>query len=185
MLLKENVIRILAEFCTDYNKRIYGRYIASKLKLNQKTTANILNNLEKEGILKYSFEGKNKYYFLNKLNLQIKDIIKIIEIERKNQFIKHYKKFKDLFFTLEKRTNGIIIIFGSYANFSSNEKSDLDVFIIGKISEVEDLEELYKIKINIVKSSKEKIDKNGIFIKEIIKNHIVLKGVEEFIELIW
>lgn len=185
MLLNDNTIKVLAEFCLDYNKRVYGRNIANMLKINQKTIANLLNKLEKDGILKYSIEGKNKYYFLNKLNSQIPDIIKIIEIERKNTFIKHYKKLKDLFFNLEKRTKGIIIIFGSYANFTSNEKSDLDVFVIGKIFETEDLEELYKIKINIVNSNKKKVNKEEIFIKEVIKNHIILRGAEEFIELIW
>ena len=94
MLLDKNTLKIMAEFCLDYNKRVYGRNLSHKLKMNQKTAANILNKLEKEGTLKYMTEGKNKYYFLNKLNPQIQDIIKIIEIERKNEFIKHYKKFR-------------------------------------------------------------------------------------------
>jgi len=60
----------------------------------------------------------------------------------------------------------------------------LDVFVIGKSKSVEDLEELYNIKINIVRLNKSKFDKNEYIIQEIIKNHIILKGTEEFIELI-
>jgi len=185
MLLNDKAIEILAEFCSDYNKKIYGRQIAGKLKINQKTASNVLNRLEKEGILKYSTEGKNKYYFINKLNSQIKDILKIVEIARKNKFTQKYTRMKDLFYELEKRAKGIVIIFGSYANFASSKESDLDVFVLGSIKEVNDLEDLYKIKINLVKSNKDKIDKEDIFIKEIIKNHIIIKGVEEFIDLIW
>ena len=185
MLLNEKALDILEEFCLNYTKKIYGRQVANKLKMNQKTVSNMLNRLEKEGILKYSTEGKNKYYFLNMLNPQIKDIIKMLEIARKTKFIQKYSRLKDIFYTLEKRAHGILVIFGSYANFTSNKDSDLDVFVIGKIGEVEDLESLYKIKINIVKSNKEKINKEDVFMKEIIKNHIIIKGVEEFIELIW
>ena len=185
MLLNNNALSILAEFCSDYNKEIYGRVIAQKLKMNQKTASNILNKLEKEGILKYSTEGKNKYYSLNKFNPEIRDVMKIVEIGRKNKFIHRHNKLKDLFYSLEKKAEGILIIFGSYANFTNNKDSDLDIFIISNIKEIEELEDLYKIKINAVKSSKEKINKEDIFMKEIIKNHIIIKGVEEFIDLIW
>ena len=153
--------------------------------MNQKTVANVLNALEKQNIIKYSTEGRNKYYFLNKSNSQISDIIKILELARKNNFTLKYSKFRDLFIALEKKTSGILVIFGSYANFTSNEKSDLDVFVLGKIGEVKDLEEKYEIKINIVKSIKDKFNKEDVFIKEVVKNHIILKGVEEFIDLIW
>ncbi len=185
MLLNKNSLKILKEFSTDYNKRIYGRVIARKLKMNQKTVSNILNNLEKENILKFSQEGKNKYYFLNKFNSNIKEIIKLIEIEKKIEFIGKNNKLNDLFNKLEEKAQGILLVFGSYADYTNDKKSDLDIFIMGKISNTDDLEELYNTKINIIKSEKEKFNKEEHIIKEIIKNHIVLKGVEEFIELIW
>ena len=185
MLLNDRALAILEEFCSDYEKKVYGREVAGKLRMNQKTASNILNRLEKEGILKYSTQGRNKYYFLNKLNPQIKDIVKIVEIARKNKFIQKYNKLRELFYALEKRTLGILAVFGSYANFTSNKSSDLDVFVVGSIKETADLESLYKIKINIVKSDKEKIKREDIFVKEVVKNHIIIKGVEEFIELIW
>ena len=185
MLLNGNTFKILSEFCSDYSKRIYGGQIAKKLKMNQKTVSNIFNTLEKDNIVKYATEGKNKYYFLNRLNPKILEIIKIIEIERKNAFVEKHQNQSEIFSLLEKRAQGILIIFGSYANFTNNSKSDLDVFSLGKIAEVEDLEERFNIKINIVKSSKEKVNKSDIFIKEVMRNHIILRGVEDFIELIW
>jgi len=185
MILNNKSFEILENFLADYSKKIYGRDISKRLKINQKTVSNILNRLEKDHILKFSIEGKNKYYYLNKLNPNIKETIKLIEIERKIKFIERYKKFNDLFNKLQLRTDGILVIFGSYANFSTNEKSDIDLLIIGKHKEIKDLEELYNLKINIVKIDKKKFNKSEVLIKEIIKNHVILKGVEDFIELIW
>ena len=185
MVLNTKKLKILEEFSTDYSKRIYGRNIAKKLKVNQKTVSNLLNELEKEHILKFTQEGKNKYYYLNEFYPHIKEIIQLIEIQRKVNFFEKYKKLKELFLKLEERIQGILIIFGSYANFNATEKSDLDVFVMGKIKDLEDLEEFYNVKINIVKSNKNKFNKKEHIIKEIIKNHIILKGVEDFIELIW
>ena len=185
MILNKNLIKILEVFSEDYNKRIYGRDVAKKLKMNQKTVSNILNKLEKENILKFSIEGKNKYYYLNKFNSNIKEIVKLIEIQRKIEFLDRYKKFRELFDKINERAKGTLIIFGSYASFSANEKSDLDISIIGKIEDIRDLERLYNIKINIIDISKKDFNKEDTIIKEIIKKHIILKGEEEFIRLIW
>ena len=185
MLLNENKFRVLSEFSRDYAGKIYGRDISKKLQMNQKTVSNVLNELEKEHILKFTQEGKNKYYYLNQFYPYIKETIQLIEVQRKINFLEKYNKLKELFLKLEEQSEGILIVFGSYANFSANEKSDLDVFVIGNIKEVGDLEELYNIKINIIKTNKDKFSKKEHIIKEIIKNHIILKGVESFIELIW
>lgn len=185
MILNINKMKVLGEFSVDYHRRIYGRDIAKKLKMNQKTVSNVLNELEKEHILKFTQEGKNKYYFLNEFYFNIKEIIQLVEIQRKINFLEKYKKLRELFLKLEERAEDILVIFGSYANFSATEESDLDVFILGRIKDIEDLEEFYDIKINIVKSNKTKFNKNEYIIKEIIKNHIVLQGVEDFIKLIW
>jgi predicted nucleotidyltransferase len=185
MLLNNKELIILKEFASDYSIKSYGRKLASKLKMNQKTVSNVLNNLEKQHILKFTQEGKNKYYYLNKSNHSVKDVIKLIEINKRIMFFNEYSKLNDLFLEIEKRSRGLVIIFGSYANFSSTKNSDIDIFVIGKVDDLKDLEELYNIKANIVYSSKDKFKLNDLFIKEIINNHLILKGVEEYIKLIW
>ena len=185
MILNNKIVKILEVFSGDYNKRIYGRDVAKKLKMNQKTVSNILNSLEKENILKFSIEGKNKYYYLNRFNPNIKEIVKLIEIQRKIEFLGGYKRFRELFNKLDERAKGILIIFGSYADYSANEKSDLDISIIGNIGNIGDLEQLYNIKINIVKISEKDFNKEDTIVREIIKKHIILKGEDEFIRLIW
>jgi len=185
MLLYNKELIILKEFTSDYSIKNYGRKLASKLKMNQKTVSNILNNLEKQHILKFTQDGKNKYYYINKSNPSVKDIIKLIEINKRIMFFKEYNKLNDLFLEIEKRSRGLVIIFGSYANLSSTKNSDMDIFAIGKVEDLQDLEALYNIKINIIYSSKDKFKLNDLFIKEIINSHIILKGVEEYIDLTW
>ena len=183
MLLKRTEIKILGEFTSDKNKRIYGGEIARKFKLNQKTVSNILNNLEKENILKFSKEGKNKYYFLNSLNPNIKEIIKIVEINKKLAFTQKHKKFGKLFDEIVLRVKGIVIIFGSYAQGGEKNNSDLDLLVIGEIKEITDLEDSFNLEINVVKSTKNNFIKNEPFVKEIMENHIILRGLEEFVEI--
>ena len=113
------------------------------------------------------------------------EVVKLVEIHKKMLFFEKYKKLNPLFSEIEKRSKGIAIVFGSYANFSSNKKSDFDLLVIGTVSDLEDLENLYNIKINVVKSTGEKFKSDTLFFNEIMKNHVVLKGVEEFVGLIW
>ena len=54
MLLNNKELIILEQFGGDYNKQAYGRQIAKKLNLNQKTVSNILQGLEKGNILKFT-----------------------------------------------------------------------------------------------------------------------------------
>lgn len=185
MLLNNKELKVLAEFTSGYDGEYYGSAIASKLKMNQKTVSNILNKLEKQHLIKFKEEGRNKYYFLNKLNPSTKEMIKLVEVNKRITFFEKYKQLNSLFSEMEKRTKGIGVIFGSFANFTKTEKSDLDLFIVGSVGETEDLETLYNIKINVVKSTKDKFKSNDLFLKEVIKNHIILKGVDDFISLIW
>ena len=48
--------------------------------------------METQGILKFKREGKNKYYFLNKNNQEIKEIIQLVEINKKINFTKKHIK---------------------------------------------------------------------------------------------
>jgi len=184
MLFNKKEIKIMKEFSDDYDKRIYGRELAKKLKMNQKTVSNILIKLEKKNILKYSFEGKNKYYSLNKFNLYLVEIIKIIEISKKIEFLEKHKETKSLFDKIQEKSSGVLLIFGSYAKGEETKKSDLDICVIGKIEDLSSLEKIYSIKINCIRYNKLNFMKKDTLSKEIIKNHVILKGLEEFVEIL-
>src|SRR3989344_4895193 len=94
MILTINT-EIFEEFLGDYSVGLTGSFIDKKKKLNQKTTANYLYALEKEGILKSKTQGKNKNYFLSFDNKEILknyiltvEHIKAIEFYNENLVIK-------------------------------------------------------------------------------------------------
>jgi predicted nucleotidyltransferase len=185
MILNNTEKLILEEFSKNRSKRIYGREIADKFHMNQKTISNVLNNMERENILKFKTEGKNKYYFLNENNPHIREVIKIVELFKKISFLEKNRKLEKLFQKIEDKTKGIAIIFGSYAKGTQTPKSDMDLFILGNIGETRELEDSFGIEINVIKGQKDKFDMKEPFIREVMENHVILKGVEDFVNLTW
>jgi len=185
MLFNKSEITVLEEFTRSKNARIYGSDISKKKKLNQKTVSNILNRLEKENILKFKTEGKNKYYFLNERGNNTRELVKLIEIAKKMEFMKRHPKLISVLNELENKTSGILILFGSYVKNTQNKTSDLDIFVIGEIENIRGVEDSFGVEINIIKTSKIKFDENQPLVKEVLSNHIIFKGMEDFVELIW
>ncbi len=153
------------------------RNIARALEAPHSTILRKLNRLIKENVLDYKMEGKNKVFFI-KNNLQAKNYV--FNAER-YKLIRLLKKYPDLNIIIEdilKRTKETtIILFGSYAKFIAKKDSDIDIYIETKNKkskeQVEDINSKIKVKIG-------PFDIDSLLIKEIIKNHIILRGIDEF-----
>lgn len=181
-MLLDNQIRIFEEFLRDLKEGLTGSFIAKKKKLNQKTVSNYLNRLEKEHILKSKTQGKNKLYFLNLDNKEIvKNYIIAVEHLRTINFYKKNILIREIAEKIKPYIKGMAVIFGSYAKNKQKQSSDLDILIIGKCNEKEinKLSEMYKIEINLKIYPKLQQD---ILTKESIKNHIIIKNAEQFID---
>jgi len=158
------------------------RGIAKTLGESHSTILRKLNKLAEENILDYKLEGRNKVFFFRK-NLQARTYI--LNAERYKQ-IKLLKKYPEMAVIAEEilkkcEDQRLIIIFGSYAKFSAKKDSDIDVFVETKDKKVKESIESLHSKINV------KIGDFNIsspLVKEIIKNHVILKGEEEFYEKI-
>ena len=107
----------------------------------------------------------------------------MVEINKKLVFVQKHKKLMKLFDEIDLRVKGVAVVFGSYAQAREKNDSDLDLLVIGEIKNVGDLEDSFKIEINVIKSTKDKFTKNNLFVKEVMDNHVVLKGLEEFVEI--
>lgn len=181
MILNINT-SILNEFLGDYSIELTGSFIAKKKELNQKTTANYLQNLENEGILKSRTQGKNKNYFLNIKDKEIiNNFITAIEHIKTIEFYKKNLIIKEISEKIKESINGSALIFGSYAKEIQKKDSDLDILIIGNCNEkeIEKIGNTYNIEINLKVYQKFKKD---ILIKEAIKNHIFIKNSEQIIQ---
>jgi len=186
MILNEKKLKILQEFTRDYFEGLTGSDIAKKNKLNQKSVSNTLKELEDEGFLKNETEGKNKIYYLNlEDNKIVEHFIAIIEHYKTIAFYKENPLIKEVIEKISFFSDGIIVIFGSYAKKLNKKDSDLDIMIVGKYKdrEIENISKMYNLEINIKDYTMNSFRKelNSHFITEIKMDHIIVNDVERFI----
>ncbi len=155
------------------------RAIARAIHESHPTIIRKLKFLMQENAVDYKQEGRNKVFFI-KNTLQGKNYIFSAE---KYKLLKLLRRYPELGIILEDilkiSRERLIVLFGSYAKFSAKEDSDIDLYI-----ETQDQKIRHKIKemhskVSIKTGS---FDVNSLLIKEIIKNHIIIRGVEEFYE---
>ena len=86
-----------------------------------------------------------------------------------------------------------LILFGSFVKGGYTKESDIDLFVIsekkidkGMVLKVSDL---VNRDINIKSSNKVQflngLRRNDPLVNEVVSNHIILKGIDEFCEIMW
>ena len=94
-------------------------------------------------------------------------------------FRSNHPHLEPIFQDMIKKCKGPILLFGSYARGTETTNSDIDIFMTEDERKLkEDIEDLYE---NIhVKVGK--INPDNPLMKEIIKDHVIIKGGEIFYE---
>lgn len=155
------------------------RSMAKNINMPHSTVSRVLELLAKENVLDFRTEGRNKVFFIKK-NLQAKSYV--FNAER-YKLIKVLRKYPELGIIIEDvlkdcREN-MIVLFGSFAKGIAKKDSDIDIYICTQKRDVKDRIEDIHSKISVKTGS---FDRESPLIKEIIKNHVILKGVEQFYE---
>ncbi|MBS3145687.1 nucleotidyltransferase domain-containing protein [Candidatus Woesearchaeota archaeon] len=151
------------------------RGIAKKLDESHSTI--LLNNLQKENVIDSRKEGKNKIFYLKK-NLISRSYILTTELHKLAKLLRKHPELSVIFEEiLQKSDEKLIILFGSYAKGLEKKDSDIDIYIETKSRNVKKvIEDIYS-KINVKIGT---FDTKSPLIKEIIKEHIILRGIEVF-----
>ncbi len=157
------------------------REISRILAVPHATILRRLNLLVKEGVLDFSFNGRNKVFSI-KNNLQARNYIYNAERYKLNLLLERYPKLSIILNEIIKETKGLVVLFGSYAKFCADKNSDIDIYIDTLDKKTKSKIESINSKINIKIG---RFDKNSLLIKEIIKEHIILRGGELFYEKIF
>lgn len=153
------------------------RGIAKKLNESHSTVLRKLNGLKKENVIDSRREGKNKIFFL-KDNLVSKTYIQQAELHKLTKLLRHNPELDIIFEEILKKTDEkLIALFGSYAKGLAKKESDIDIYIETKSRSVKKSVEDIHSKINVKIGT---FDIKSPLIKEIIKDHIILKGIEVF-----
>ena len=160
-------------------KEMHGRELAKELKTSLTRIQSILNELRSHNVLDYKKEGKNHIYFIKKNLISCSFILnaenyKLIKLLVKNPFLEPV--FKEI---INKYSDKLILLFGSYAKFIPKEDSDIDIYIETTDKKIK--ETINRIYENVSVKIGE-FNKDDLLIQEIIKNHIIVQGGKKFYE---
>jgi len=159
---------------------IHSRELAKRLKTNHMTISRRIKKLEEENIIDFKSEGKNKVYFLKK-TIEAREYIKIVEHAKLINIIKKYPRLRKIVEKIQSKNVELAILFGSYSKGTENKNSDFDIYINTTNRKIKTELELIDSKISVKIGE---FNKENLLIKEIIKNNIIIKGVEKYYELI-
>ena len=193
--LTSTAFEILSLYRTDYTATLHVRAIAKTIGTSHVALLPHLKRLEELKTLNAQTSGRNKQFTLNKDNILTKYYLIAAEEYVTIQYLQ--KTF--LIKKLAEHLNNIdisspLLLFGSYVKGYANEKSDIDLFAIGKLTENQQntfgkFEATFGKKINIKTATAENFNaglRNGdILIREVVANHIVIRNADPFVTLLW
>jgi len=188
-------LKALALFRDDYSKSIHVREIARQVGVDPSTILSQLQKLVSLNVLTYSLvpRGRNKEYRLNLENLSTKYCMVEAEANLTLNFLQGNYLIKKILSELDRDLDGIVILFGSYARGAATAKSDVDILVITstKINErlIEEEERIVGKDISVQRASRSRfldgLRGNEPLMKEVVGNHILLKGIDDFCDVLW
>lgn len=172
--------------CRDLELEIVGSLIGKESHIRELSRAMGFNHMAikratdrmlTNNLIDFRFVGKNKVFIL-KPSLESRNKVLEYEIYKQTKTLNKYPMLRNLFEKIIlNRKITLCLLFGSYSKETAHERSDIDIYIetedIKLKKEVESINSRISVKIG-------KFDKDSVLIKEIIKNHVIIKGFEEY-----
>ncbi|MGI0066574.1 MAG: nucleotidyltransferase domain-containing protein [Nitrosotalea sp.] len=191
--ITQTTLKIIGLYTENYKKSIHLREIAREVNVDVKSVQLQLQRLEKINVLSSVLKGRNKEYALNLNNTITKYYLIMAESFTSIIYLKKHFLIKKIFNEISDRIDGPLILFGSFVKGGYTKESDIDIFVINekKIDKMMALKtsDLVDREINIKSSNKIQflngLRNKDLLINEIVSNHIILKGIDEFCEIMW
>ena len=169
--------KILEYFLKYPTEETYLKELAKKLQISPRSVKIYCDLFEKKGIIKREIKGNLHLFSTNNDNFRVR--------EMKRAYFINILAEMNIENIAEECAS--IAIYGSHASGNYDEKSDIDLLIIGKEQHVKRdmivkiMERVGKeFQLNVITIIKwEKMKKDGDpFVKNIIRNHVLIKGAE-------
>ena len=158
-------------------EELHTRALAKKLKTNHMTVARKLRKLVSKNVLDFREEGKNKVYFLKK-TVEAKSYIFRAELYKLNKTLIRYPELRGIIDSIQENTKiKLAVLFGSYARGITTKNSDIDIFVEAKDRKIKEELEFLNSRVSLKIG---KYDRTNPVIKEIERDHVIIKGVELF-----
>jgi predicted nucleotidyltransferase len=159
--------------------RGHVRGIASKLGTNHMLIGRKIKELADDNIVDFVQEGKNKTYFLKK-TAEARAFVFMAENYKLFKTSEKYPRLRSAIKKIQSNPNiTLALLFGSYAKGTASKDSDIDVYIESIDRNLRKELMLLDSKLSVKIGPYERASS---LIKEIEKNHVILKGVEYFYE---
>lgn len=169
--------KVLEYFLKYPTEKTYLKELAKKLQISPRSVKIYCDIFEKEGIIKREIKGNLHIFETNNDNFRVREM-------KRTYFINLLAEVNIENIAEECAS---IAIYGSHASGNYDEKSDVDILIIGEEQHVkrdvivkimEKIGKEFQLNvIPIIKWEKMKKDKDP-FAESILRNHILIKGVE-------
>lgn len=158
---------------------LHVRGIAKGLHQPHATILRKANSLVEQKVLDYKREGKNKVFFLRSNMVAVQ----YTYLAEHNKLVKLLAAYPEIAVImndiLKKCREKLIILFGSYAKFQAKPDSDIDLYVDTTKRKCKETIEAIHSKLSVQIG---RFDAKNNLIKEIMKNHVILRGVEDYYE---
>jgi len=160
-------------------KQSHGRELSKELAIPLSSVQRYLKSLEEQNVVDFAITGRNRVYSL-KGNLVARRYIFGAEGYKLIKLVDKYPYLEPLLRSIiDSAKSNLIMLFGSYAKFAAKPDSDIDVYLETRDEnlkrQLEQINTRLSVKIG-------KFNTTSLLIKEIVKNHVILKGIEHYYE---
>jgi len=191
--INKTTLKILGLFLGDYSRSMHVREIARDVGVDVKAVGLQLRRLENINVLSSIIKGRNKEYRLKLDNLVAKYYMILAETFASIRFLEKNFLIKRLMSETGDKLEGTIMLFGSFAKGEITEESDIDLFIISTREPDADviretgslIDREVNIKSTDMKQFLDGLMDNDPLMMEVVSNHIVLKGIDDYCEIMW
>jgi len=184
--IREDHLRILSLFARGYDREMYIREAARYLSISHGTAQTALEYLEAKQVLRSVTRGRTRLFSLRRGD-HARDFCTLAEVYRRIRFGEEEPFLAGVLSRIVPHIEGSGAVFGSHAEGTADEESDLDLFVAGecRVEEIERIGKTYGIKIHLTVYPLDIFNRDlhtDPFLQEVLRNHVLIKGAEHFFE---